>query len=105
MNIKIIYSSLIASILAIIFATVVTIWGELSPDLKGFLKNFSGHHWVSKSILVMLIYFMGLAVFYFLPKNMGSEIIRKGLIVLIITTIVGTLAIFLFFISHYFGFL
>jgi hypothetical protein len=100
-NIKLAYSSVIASALVIIFTTVVTIWAELSPTLKNILKSFSGHHWVSKSILVVLIYLVALAIFYFLPKSINPNALSKSIINLIIITILSALTIFLFFVWHY----
>lgn len=102
-NIKLIYSSSIASTFAIIFAVVITIWGEFSLPLKNSLKDFSGHHWVSKSIFVMLIYFISLGVFYVIPKTIGPKTIHRALTSLIVITVAGILTIFLFFVGHYLG--
>jgi len=98
---KLAYSSSIAAILAIITIMVVTIWGELSPPFKAWLAGFTGHHWLSKSVLSLIVYFVGLAVFYLLPKNIGPNTVRRGLIFLIVTTLAGSLAVFLFFVWHY----
>ena len=98
---KLAFSSSIAASLTVIVITVVTIWGELSPVFKDFLKSFTGHHWLTKSVLTLLIYFVGLAVFYLLPKNIGPKTVSRGLIFLIVTALSGSLAVFLFFVWHY----
>ena len=99
--VKLAYSSSISATLTVIVIVVVTIWGELSPVFKSFLKSFTGHHWLTKSVLSLLVYFAGLAVFYLLPKNIGPHAVRRGLIFLILVALAGSLAIFLFFVWHY----
>ncbi|MBI2064005.1 MAG: hypothetical protein HYT65_03385 [Candidatus Yanofskybacteria bacterium] len=100
-NLKLTFSSSIAASLSVITITVITIWGELSSPFKAWLAGFTGHHWLTKSVLSLIVYFGGLAVFYLLPKNMGPKTIRRGLIFLIIITLAGSLAVFLFFVWHY----
>ena len=95
------FSSSIAAILSIIIIMVVTIWGEFSPVFKNFLKSFTGHHWLTKSALSLVVYFGGLAVFYLIPKNIGSNTLRRALIFLILTALAGSLSVFLFFVWHY----
>lgn len=98
---KLVYSSSIAAIISILFVVVVTILAENSPALKDWLKALSGHHWTSKSILSLGIYFGGTILLYFLPKNMGDGTVEKYLKALLITAILGTVIIFLFFTGHH----
>lgn len=98
---KLVNSSSIAATLTVIVITVVTICGELSLAFKDFIKSFTGHHWLTKSALSLLVYFGGLVLFYLLPQNIGPNTIRRGLIFLIIITLAGSLAVFLFFVWHY----
>lgn len=100
---KLVYASSIAAIISILFVTVVTIWGESSPALKDWLKALTGHHWTSKSILSLGIYFVGTALFYVLPKKMGDETVRKYLKALLVASILGTIIVFLFFTGHHLG--
>jgi hypothetical protein len=102
-NLKLIYSSSWAASLAIAVTAIITIWGELSPALKGTLKDFTGHHWISKSLLVVLVYLIGLIVFYFVWREITPEALRKSLIYLNLITIISVLAVFLFFVWHYLG--
>ncbi|MBI2669559.1 MAG: hypothetical protein HYX20_00180 [Candidatus Yanofskybacteria bacterium] len=100
-NIKLVYSSSIAATLTIITITIVTILGELLPAFKDFLKSFTGHHWLTKSVLSLLVYFGGVTLFYLIPKNIGSNTLRRALIFLILTVMAGFLVILLFFIWHF----
>jgi len=98
---KLVYASSIGAIISIIYVVVVTILAENIPELKDWLKDFSGHHWVSKSIFSLLFYVAGLVSFYFLPKRLEDETVKKSLMALLITAVLGTGAILLFYIGHY----
>lgn len=101
-NIKLLFASSMASVLVVVFVAAITILAELFPPLKTVLKNFSGHHWVSKSILVVLIYSVALAIFYLAPGNISHQTVRRSLVFLIIMSIASAVAIFIFFTIYYF---
>ncbi|HEY4484430.1 MAG TPA: hypothetical protein VI978_01770 [Candidatus Paceibacterota bacterium] len=98
---KLLYASSAAAILAIASTTAVTIWGELSPTFKNLLAGFTGHHWVTKSLLSLLVYLGGIALFYFLSKNINTNKISKGLTFLISSALICSLILFLFYFLHY----
>lgn len=102
-SLKLVNSSSTAAGFSIALIAVLTIVAELSPALKAALTNFSGHHWVTKSILVVLVYLAGLAMAYLFSKNISLETVRKNLTILILVTAASTLAIFLFYVGHYLG--
>ena len=101
-KVKLIYSSAVAAIVSVTFTVVVTIWGELSVSLKNWLADFSGHHWTTKSIFSVLIYFAVWGLIYFYSGAVSVKTVRKSLVSLIIFSVAGVLAIFLFFTAHYF---
>lgn len=101
-KLKLIYSSVLAAIVSVIFVTVITIWAELSEPLKNWLKSTTGHHWTTKSIFSFTIYILVGAVVYFLTRQADSVKVRKFIVFLIITTILGVIAILGFFSLHYF---
>jgi hypothetical protein len=101
---KLILSSAYSAIITIVFVVVITIWAELSAPLKTWLANFSGHHWTSKSIFSVLLYTIGTMILYLIPQTHNDESIRKTLNTLLWFTILGTLAITLFYTGHHFGF-
>lgn len=100
---KPVYASAVASILAVSFVVITTILAELSPGLKDVLKGLTGHHWVSKSVFMMLLYLAVFALLYFSTKEISPEKLRSALTRLILVTIAGTLAIFIFYILHFLG--
>lgn len=102
-NFRLLNASAIGATWSVIVTTVLTLWGEYSPALKGVLKDFSGHHWVTKSIIAVVLYFVVMFIYYKKKGSVTSERTRTNLTRLIWVTIVGTLVIFLFFVGHYHG--
>src|SRR3989338_1401036 len=98
---KLIISSAYATIIAIIFIVVITIWAELSVVLKDWLKNFSGHHWTSKSIFSILLYIIGTIILYFLPYKNYDNHLKNILGFLMISIVLGTIILTLFFTGHH----
>src|SRR3989344_4606046 len=94
---KLIFSSSIGATLAVIFVTVVTIWGELSPGMKDILKNISGHHWVTKSFGVLAGYLVVFVLTYWLGGIPTPVKVRRSLYMLLAAGNFGR--------SGYFGFL
>lgn len=103
MSIRLIYSSAVSASISIFAVTIVTIWAELAPEFKSFLAGFAGHHWIAKSLMVLVIFplVLGLARVFF-RGEISDKQTAKSLWGLIIITIVGFAAILIFFIWHYF---
>jgi|SRR3989344_3709175 len=101
---KLIISSAYAATVAIIFVVVITVWAELSPPLKNWLANFSGHHWTSKSIFSVGMYAVATVVLYFILHEPNDTSIRKALFLLLVLVVLGVIIITLFYTGHHFGF-
>lgn len=99
---KLIISSAYAAIVTIVFVTVITVLAELSAPLKDWLKNFSGHHWTSKSIFSVLLYAIVTVVLYLALRKYRDGHIRNALVFLLVFTALGTAVITLFFTGHHF---
>ncbi|MEK7122122.1 MAG: hypothetical protein AAB807_00945 [Patescibacteria group bacterium] len=99
---RLIFSSACAAIITIAFIVIITIWAELSAPLKDWLKNFSGHHWTSKSILSVLSFAVVAAIFYFLSGQPSDNRLKKTLEFLLIAAAFGIVIITAFFIGHHF---
>lgn len=97
---KLIFASALSAIVTIVFVTAITVAAEMLPALKDALKNLSGHHWTSKSLLSVAVYFVLLAVMYYLIQPTASAI-RKSFYVLAGTAIVGYAVLVGFFLEHY----
>ena len=90
-------ASIIASIYSIWFVVVITIWAEMTPSLKTMLTNLTGHHWVSKGVLMAVLYVVIIAINF----NKGSSTgIKKAFYWLNLSAILGAAILFLFFIWH-----
>ena len=100
---KLIISSAYAAIITIVFVVVITIWAELSVPLKNWLKNFSGHHWTSKSIFSVLVYTVVTALSYFTFRNPSDARLRKVLVFLLISSALGIIILTAFYTGHNFN--
>lgn len=100
---KRIYASSVAAIISIIFVVVITIWADLFPPLKAWLKSVSGHHWTTKSWFSMGVYFFSFLFVTALPGEIGDRKARMALYFLSVAAILGSLALLLFYALHFFG--
>lgn len=103
-KLRLIFASALATIITIIFVVIITIWAELSIPLKDWLKNFSGHHWTSKSIFSVILYAATTAIFYWIPHNPSEVLLRKTLFFILVSILLGIIAITAFYAGHHFGF-
>ncbi|MDP3953644.1 MAG: hypothetical protein Q8P99_02390 [bacterium] len=104
-KLKLIISSAYASILTIFLVVVITIWAEMFAPLKDWLADFSGHHWVSKSILSVLVYAVATVVLYATLRKPNPTSAPKIIRNLLVLTAIGVLAITAFYTGHHLGFL
>lgn len=100
---KLIISSACAAVITIAFIVIITIWAELSAPLKDWLKNFSGHHWTTKSIFSALIYVVATIVLYWLPYNPSPARLRKKIICLLVFAVLGVIVLTAFYAAHNLG--
>lgn len=87
-----------ATIVTIISIVILTIWAELSAGFKNLLASMTGHHWTTKSLLAIAIFFF----VYILSKSSKEQDVQKMAIKTLTVTILGSIAIFLFYIYEYF---
>lgn len=99
---KLILASAYAAIITIIFVVIIVIWAELSAPLKDWLKNFSGHHWTSKSIFSVLLYAAATVALYLMPQRYDAGRLVKSLGWLLASTVLGTAMLALFYTGHHF---
>lgn len=102
-KLKWVYASTLATSVAVVFATIITIWSELSSSFKASLTGFSGHHWTTKSIFVMLVYVIVAISIHSLVKDVSVSNARKNLVNLVWITIVGFVVIFAYYIWHFYS--
>lgn len=88
-----------AASLSMIFVVVITIVAELNKPIKDFLQAMTGHHWVSKGVLAVLIFC--LSYFAIRPLYKNDEFSMKDLIEILAVTIVGGILLLGFFVWHF----
>ncbi len=55
-----------ATSITVIAITLVTVFAELSEGFKNVLKAITGHHWITKSLLSVIIFF---GVYFFVKRS------------------------------------
>lgn len=98
---KLIYSSAIAAITAIVAVTAATIASEMSHAFKNWLQSVTGHHWITKSWLSIIVFISGFLAVYFLAREPDDSRLRFALIALILSVWMGSAIIIGFFIWEY----
>lgn len=96
-------SIVFGTIIAVVFVVLITIFGELVPPLKNFLKDQHYHHWVGKGIWTSILFTAGSLLFYILvlKKQYTNDHLAKWLTVLSFALILGGLILFAFFTYEY----
>lgn len=84
----------------IIFIVAMTIVSELYKPLKTILADLSGHHWVSKGIVALIFFVILYKLLY--KKTLYEKDSQNYELAVIGVTVLGGLAIFGFYIWHYF---
>lgn len=101
-NLKLIWASAYSALITGLVVVAVTIYMEYSPVFKVILTNLTSHHWISKSLGSLILYF----VLFFILNKIGGENknefqVRRALWTLFLAIILSALAIFAFFVWHF----
>ena len=90
----------IAAIASIVYIALITIVGELFPPVKDFLKNTFWHHWLGKSVVLVLLFAL---VSFFAGKISDTDTAHdeKYLNWIFAGAALGALSIFIFFVLEY----
>ncbi len=81
-RLKSIYASAYAAAVNAIVVVMVTVAAELSAPFKNWLTGFTGHHWVTKSWLTVLVFVLSFGAIFFLKKNVSAAQTKKSLLFL-----------------------
>ena len=102
-RIKFALSAAYASILSIVVAVFLTITSELSAPFKETLKLWSGHHWRTKSYLVLITFILGTFVFFIfaLRSNPSEKTIHRATIATTVIALLGAIVITGFYVLHF----
>jgi hypothetical protein len=98
-----IYASATGAIISIVAVTAVTIAGELSEPFKNWIKGFTGHHWITKSWLSIIVFFLGYMIVRAVVRDPAPVRVRRMLGMLVTFAFLGTAAFFILFFWEHFG--
>ena len=98
-NIKAFSISAMASIWLVALLTIV---GEVFAPLKDALKAMSGHHWVSKSIIAMVL-FVVLGIILGYTTESDNENSGKFIWGVFLSTLGSSVVILVYYIIHTFA--
>lgn len=89
-----------ASQVVIWFIVTITIAAERLPPVKEFLAGLTGHHWTAKSLIALFLFFVVAAVF---AKTRDPEDVTGLVRGVLISAVLGVIAILGFYMLHFFG--
>jgi hypothetical protein len=79
---------------------ILTIAAERAPAVKNFLAGLSGHHWISKSIVALTLFFAVAFVFAGRDDPQDARGLVKGVVA---SALAAALLIVVFYVAHYYG--
>lgn len=90
----------LASIITILYVPIITIGGEFMKPLKDGLKNIFWHHWLGKSVVLILLYAILVGIF---SRTATTDARQDERLLSTITgvAVVSVLTIFVFFTYEY----
>jgi len=82
------------------FVVAITVLAELFVDpIKNVLASMTGHHWVSKGMLAVILFAAVYGVCTFLVTDSRND--AKPVYVAVGSAVLGGLTIFLFYVWHF----
>jgi len=89
----------ISAITSIIVVTLFTLIGELAHPFKDVLKAITGHHWITKSVLSVIIFVVpGLILSYTIKSDRDDS--GKYIWGVVGTALIGSIVLLVYFIIH-----
>lgn len=83
------------------FSALLVVGKETNESLKSFMKEFTGHHWITHGILILVLF---VALGFLLSNNKLEEFLKfdtkKMLITIIGGTIISGIIIVGFYLIH-----
>ncbi|PIP73031.1 MAG: hypothetical protein COW88_03455 [Candidatus Lloydbacteria bacterium CG22_combo_CG10-13_8_21_14_all_47_15] len=90
------------AIIAVLWISLSTIFGELLQPFKDFLAVTFTHHWIGKSIITVAIVFLFFCAAWMFRRT-DMQTIPRGLVWLLFwVSLCGVIAIIIFFALHAF---
>lgn len=102
-DLKLVFASAIAAVKTIFTITVVTLVAELSVPFKDWLKSITGHHWITKSWLSVIVFILTFLIVYALIKNPSASRVKHALNLLFASLLAGSFILLGFFIFEFYA--
>lgn len=100
-KLKSIYVSAYSACASIIVVIIMTIGTELSVPFKAWLASFTGHHWVTKSWVSLIIFGLMFALISLTHKSVDQNQTKKSLAVLEASAVLGFIIILGFYVYEF----
>lgn len=101
-KLKPIFASAYSAAITVAVIITVTIAGELSEPFKNWLAGFTGHHWVTKSWLTLIVFAVFYALFRFSVRSVTNDSVRRALWTLFSFVILGFVVLLGFYVFEFF---
>lgn len=99
-NEPLVKSTILAATLSVLLVVFLTIGGELYSPMKDFLKDTLYHHWVGKGVWAVVLFILVTMATYPIFKK-GNIVTKTSFVVLNSALVIGSLAMFFFFVYEY----
>ena len=102
-RLRLILASCYSASLTIWLIAWLTVGSELSEEIKASLADLTGHHWVSKSWLSVIVYLLGLWILQSRFKQITDQQAVKAVYSLIGSLLGASLVVTGSYLLHYWG--
>lgn len=82
-----------AAIVSVLWVSASTIIGELNAPFKNWLKTSFTHHWIGKGVIAVVLFAALSVLVVFIARKNQKLNIQPALTLLVVVTVLGTLAI------------
>lgn len=101
-DLRLVHASAIAAVKSIFVTIIITIAAEFSAPFKAWLKAFTGHHWITKSWLSVIVFALAFFIVYVLVKNPSTVRVKRALNLLLASLLTGSVILLGFFIFEFY---
>ncbi|MEK7217959.1 MAG: hypothetical protein AAB728_00685 [Patescibacteria group bacterium] len=95
---KLAFSLSLGSALAVVAVTAITVAADLRPPFKTFLASLTGHHWISKGLVALVLCALVFLALLPIPFRPSPAAVRRSLWILVWASLLGTAVLTAFFV-------
>lgn len=101
-KLKSIYASSYSAVITIAVMVVIILSSEFSVPFKNWLASFTGHHWVTKSWISIILFVLMYLVIRATAKSVDQVQTKKALVALQVVSILGFAGLLGFYMYEFF---